>query len=422
MVLLEAASELREPLGFHLAALHVNHGLSPNADAWSQFCQRQCDQRGIRLKIAGVAIERTPGASLEALARDARYAEYSAVDANVIAIAQHLDDQSETFMLQLLRGAGMRGLSAMGATSGAGSIKIIRPLLDLPSTMLQRYAYDTHIEWIEDESNAMLQFDRNYLRHQVLPAIARRFKGYRPALARSARHAAEAEALLAQLGELDLAGAVRANRLSCMRLRDLSTARAKNALRFFLQRFDIEPPSSARLSEIVRQVTTARRDASVCVGLGQYSLRRFRDELWIVPTFQIDREAVELRWQGEKQLVVPALGAVLKFRQAEGAGLRISPTARLIIRSRTENQALQPDCKRPHRSLKNLFQEANIPPWQRARLPAVYLDQTLAAIPGLGYACEYQAGSGEEGWLIEWHETDHIHSGGSGVANACFGG
>lgn len=405
MVLLESATQLREPLGFNLTALHVHHGLSPNADAWSQFCLRQCDQRGIRLKIVGVAIERTPGASLEALARDARYAEYSAVDATVIAVAHHLDDQSETFLLQLLRGAGMRGLSAMSATSGAGNMKIVRPLLGLPRTTLQRYADDAGLEWIEDESNAMLQFDRNYLRHQILPAIARRFKGYRAALARSARHAAEAEVLLRELAEIDLAGAVSNNRLSCARLGELPAPRARNALRGFLVRFGTEPPSSARISEIVRQVTTARRDAAVCVGLGRYSLRRFRDELWLTPTFVATPDAIELLWQGESQLRVPGLGGMLSFRRTTGQGLRSSAITRLVIRSRAKNTPFQPDCKRPHRSLKNLFQEARIPPWQRNRIPLIYLGDILVAVPGLGYACEYQARSSEDGWTMEWHET-----------------
>lgn len=406
MVLLEAAARLREPLGLRLIALHVNHRLSPNADRWAQFCQRQCDQRGIPLQISSVTIEAIRGASLEALAREARYAQFKTVNAGIIAVAQHLDDQGETFLLQLLRGAGMRGLSAMGTASGAGSKKIIRPLLGLPRTLLARYADGVGLEWIEDESNAALHFDRNYLRHQVMPAIAKRFPGYRTAFARSARHAAEAEVLLKELGELDLAGAVNSNRLNCVRLRELSASRAKNALRTFLQRFDIDPPPSERISEVVRQLTTARRDASVCIALGAYDLRRFRDELWVTSSFETTGEPVELPWQGESELAIPALGGILKFQRTTGAGLRASAASRLIIRSRAKNQVFRPDCKRPHRSLKNLFQEAHIPPWQRARLPGIYLDQTLVAIPGLGYACDYQARPLEDGWTIEWHELN----------------
>lgn len=414
MVLLEAATHLRELQGFNLAALHVHHGLSPNADAWSQFCQRQCDQRDIPLAISKVTIERSRGASLEALARHARHAAFDAVQADVIAVAQHLDDQAETFLLQLLRGAGMRGLSAMGGISHIGSTKIIRPLLGLPRTMLALYADDAGIGWIVDESNSALQFDRNYLRHQVLPAIAKRFYGYRSALARSAGHAAEAEVLLRELADIDLAGAVRNNRLSCVRLRELSVSRAKNALRSFLQRFDIEPPSSACISDILRQVTTARRDASVRIALGRYSLRRFRDELWLTSPFEATNEAIELLWQGESQLALPALGGTLSFRRTTGRGLRSSAITRLVVRSRAENPPFQPDCKRPHRSLKNLFQETKIPPWQRKRVPLIYLDGTLVAVPGLGYACQYQAGSTQDGLTMEWQETTPAEAQSSG--------
>ena len=241
-----------------------------------------------------------------------------------------------------------------------------------------------------------------------MPAIARRFPGYRTALARSARHAAEAEVLLRELAELDLAGAVSKNRLNCERLGDLPAPRAKNALRAFLRHFDVEPPSSARLSDMVHQLTTARRDANVCIGLGQYSMRRFRDELWVTPTFETPNEPVELLWQGESELPVPALGGILNFRRTAGEGVRISTIARIVIRSRAGNPAFQPDCKRPHRSLKNLFQEAQIPPWQRNRLPLIYLDGALVAVPGLGYACEYQASSTQNGWSIEWHETTPV--------------
>lgn len=411
MVLLDAASRLRQSLNFQLLALHVNHQLSSNANNWQHFCAQQCAERGVPFSVALLSLERAAGLSLEALAREARYIEFAKMDADVIALGHHLDDQSETLLLQLLRGAGVRGLSAMGSTSEcphaapANLKKIARPLLDLPRSVLQEYAIQHAVQWIEDESNASLKFDRNYLRHSVFPALAARFPGYRSALARSARHAAEAESLLVELATIDLAGAVTHERLSCARLRELSIPRAKNAVRVFLQARGIEPPSSARITEIVRQFTSARQDASVNIVLGKYHLRRFRDELWIVPAFAPAREQIELRWNGESELAVPALGGVLRFTKIQGAGLRATDATQLSIRSRAGNAAFQPDCKRPHRSLKNLFQEANIPPWQRARLPFLYVGDVLVAIPGLGVACEYQTAPDQDGWVIEWRET-----------------
>lgn len=408
MVLLDAATRLRASLNFKLVALHINHQLSPHADHWANFCRTQCEQREIPFNAVALSLTHGRGESLEALARAARYAEFAKIDANVIALAQHLDDQSETFLLQLLRGAGVRGLSSMAAIGKCGNAKIIRPLLELPRQLLGHYAQHHNVQWIDDESNASLKFDRNYLRHRVLPLVDARFPGYRTALARSASHAAEAESLLRDLAALDLAGAVIHDRLSCGRLRELSMPRAKNVVRVFLQTLGIEPPSSARLAEIVRQLTLARNDANVDIALGNYHLRRFRDELWIVPTSAITREHVQLGWNGESELAVPALGGVLRFKKTLGAGLREIAKARLLIRSKAGNQRFQPDCKRPHRSLKNLFQEAHIPPWQRARLPFLYLGDVLVAVPGLGIACEYQAIPGQTGWEIEWQEMTGI--------------
>lgn len=402
MVLLDAATRLRGSFGFKLIALHVNHQLSPNANHWAQFCQQECDSRDIRLSIATLRLERPKGASLEALAREARYAEFARVDADVVALAQHLDDQSETLLLQLLRGAGVRGLAAMAAVADCGKSKIIRPLLDLPRTLLERYASERGLRWIEDESNASLRFDRNFLRHSVLPQLDSRFPGYRKALARSARHYAEAQSLLRELGTLDLAGAISQNHLHCALLRGLSTERAKNALRIFLQRHDIDPPSSVHISEIVRQLRSARASSNMQINLSEHTLHRFRDELWIVKTQPTPIHSVVLEWDGEEELSLPALSGTLYFRRVKGAGLRASPGARFTVRLRQGHERFQPDCKRPHRCLKNLFQESGIPPWQRSRLPFIFSQDILVAIPGLGIACDHQAGADEEGWLVEW--------------------
>lgn len=404
MVLLDAAARLRETLDFKLVAAHINHDLSPNAAGWAQFCQQQCDQRGVPLRVSLLALECPKGASLEAVARTARYAALSTVDANVIALAQHQDDQSETFLLQLLRGAGMRGLSAMAKVSKRDGIKFIRPFLDMPSQLLEEYARQRNVQWVEDESNAAQRFDRNYLRHEILPRLKSRFPGYRATLARAARHAVEAEHLLQELADLDLAGAITHDQLACERLRALSSERAKNALRIFLQRLAVAPPSGVRLDEILRQLVNARPDANVEIHLDTHILYRFRDQVWVAKRSPKTTQPFCIAWSGEPEVALPDLGGVLRFDRVSGAGVRLNDAAAVTIRSRQAGEHFQPECARPHRSLKNLFQEAAIPPWQRANVPFVYVNDTLVAVPGLGVACDYQVVAGEQGWAIRWED------------------
>lgn len=404
MVLLDAFNTLRGEYAFQLGALHVHHGLSPHADRWAEFCSAACVRRDIPLRVEHVHICRRPGDSLEALARAERYRVFAAADADVIVLAQHRDDQAETLLLQLLRGAGLRGLAAMPRVSRCGGIELARPLLDLPRAALQDYARARRLEWIEDESNALLEFDRNFLRHAILPQLGVRFPSYAKALARSAKHIADAQSLLEALAEIDAGAPLEEPSLGCARLRALNTERGANMLRAFLQRHGVTPPSTARLGEAVRQLRDARHDANVLIKLGQHELRRYADNAFIISRRPAPPPDFEARWRGEPELDLPALGGKLVFEQVGGSGLR-ADLETLEIRVRHGEARFQPNCRRPHRSLRNLFQEARIPPWQRARLPLLHYADALVAIPGIGIACEWQAEPGEQGWRIEWIES-----------------
>ena len=405
MVLLDALHALDGEYALELSALHVHHGLSSHADHWAEFCTEQCRRRNIPLRVERVHIHKQAGDSLEALARAERYRVFAIVDADVIMIAQHRDDQAETLLLQLLRGAGLRGLAAMPRLSHAGALSLTRPLLDLPRAALQAYARWQQLEWIDDESNAVLDFDRNFLRHAILPQLGTRFPGYTKALARSASHIAEAQALLEALAEIDAAGPLAKAPLDCARLRALSPARAANLLRVFLQTHEVSPPSSARLTEALRQLREARHDANVRIELGAYELRRYAGHAYIIKTQPPPPPDFAARWQGEAELDLPELGGKLVFERVAGTGLR-ADISQLDIRVRCGEARFQPDCRRPHRSLKNLFQEARIPPWQRQRLPMLYYNDILVAIPGLGVACEWQAQAGQQIWRINWIGAD----------------
>ncbi|HMI11071.1 MAG TPA: tRNA lysidine(34) synthetase TilS, partial [Bradyrhizobium sp.] len=241
MVLLDALTSVSADRSVKLSAVHVHHGLSPNADHWARFCAEQCASRSVPLSVHRLHLERKPGLSLEALARAGRYEHFMSCDVDVIALAHHADDQAETVLLQLLRGSGPRGLSAMPAFR-RGTPALLRPLLSQTRETLAAYARARGLGWIEDESNSDITHRRNLLRHEIAPRLAAGFKGYPATLTRAASHQAEASALLDELAALDAEGAIDDAGLDRAQLAGLSNARAANLLRWFLRREGLRPP------------------------------------------------------------------------------------------------------------------------------------------------------------------------------------
>jgi tRNA(Ile)-lysidine synthase len=346
-----------------------------------------------RLQLA-----RERGRSLEALARSARYERLLAHEVDVIALAHHADDQAETVLLQLLRGAGPHGLAAMPAYR-PGRPALLRPLLDLPRALILACAKARKLAWIEDESNADRAHTRNALRHDIAPLLAARFAGYPRTLARAARHQAEAAQLLDELARSDAAGAVDANGLDSARLGALSRPRARNLLRWFLRTQGLRTPSEARLADMLRQLVGAAADARTRIVLDDVEIGRHRGRIAVHLT---PPGAFELLWQGEPEVALP--GGVLAFQRKLGAGLAGPKLerARVMLRSRVGGERIRLAVDRPTRTVKQLLQEAHVPPWLRQSLPLVWCDDDLAAVPGLGIALKFQAAPGETGWTLDW--------------------
>jgi len=247
-----------------LTAVHVHHGLSPNADAWSAHCAQVCDRLGIELQVVRVRIGHQAGQSLEEEARIARYAVFRRIQANAVALAHHADDQAETVLLQLLRGAGPKGLAAMAAiaspTTGGKAPAYWRPLLAVDRAQLAAYAGDAGLEWVEDESNRDLRLRRNYLRQCVLPAIAAAFPAPGRLLARVARLQGEAAGLLDALADIDLEIAALGGGLDCQRLAKLPRDRQANLLRRWLALAGARAPSAARLAALQKAIGDSSND------------------------------------------------------------------------------------------------------------------------------------------------------------------
>ncbi|MBI4195324.1 MAG: tRNA lysidine(34) synthetase TilS [Betaproteobacteria bacterium] len=418
MVLLDVLTRLRRRLRFGLAAVHVNHQISPNASRWARFCREACRARDVPLRTVKVVVPR--GDSVEAAARAARYDVFHRLRADFVVLAHTQNDQAETVLLQLLRGAGVKGLAAMPLlrkAEGKRSLdhpssfilhpSILRPLLDVPRGEIERYARERNLEWIEDESNADTYFPRNFLRSEVLPLIARRFPAWRNTLARSAIHLAEAAELLDELARADSGASCVEGTLQVSALRRLSRARAGNLLRWFLARRGLPMPNAGRLEEALRQALGAKEDARVRIDLGDHELRRFAGALHVVAKTAPAPAGFSRRWRGEHKLVLTELDGVLTMKKRRGIGIsraRIGSQP-VTIRTRRGGERLQPDGGRPRRTLKNLFQELRIPPWQRDVLPLLFCGNDLVWAPGIGTDCGFQAAAEEPSIEPEWRRA-----------------
>jgi len=402
VVLLHALLALRDPHPFDLQAVHVHHGLSPHADAWADFCAQLCARHAIELTTHRVQIERTDPAGIEAAARRERQRIFGALDADWLLTAHHQNDQAETLLLQLLRGAGPKGLASMPEVQRRPGWRAaqVRPLLGVARSEVLDYARAHRLNWVEDDSNQDTRFRRNALRQLVMPLLAGHFPGADITLARAATLQADAAELLDDLARLDAIAAISGDRLDCAALAALSDSRARNLLRYFIETHGHSMPSARRINEALHQLCEARHDARVCLKLGHADLVRFRGGALLVPPAPARTEPV--RWQGEAQLQVPAAGVAVQFDAVVGAGLKRamleSAVVTLGVRQGGERLRLHPGG--PHRSLKKLLQEHAIPPWQRDRLPLLWCDGRLLWAAGIGLDVEALAAPGEMGVML----------------------
>src|SRR5512135_879396 len=405
VVLLHLLRSLASRFDWRLSAVHVHHGISSNADTWADFCAGLCRQSGIPLHIERVDIAPLREEhGIEAAARKLRHAAFARLSCDVIALAHHADDQAETLLLQLLRGAGLKGGAAMGLFKPAATDTpaTMRPLLDIPRSKLFDYAHQHSLRWVEDESNADDRYPRNFLRHRLLPLLEQRFPAYRDTLTRSAKHFAEANELLDELARQDALGLAGDAPLDTSILRGLSHSRGKNLLRYWLHKQGAPMPQAVQLGEMLHQLLDAREDAAVCVEFGGWQARRYQGKVYVLcAPGNFDRSLV-LPWHGEAELDWPALNTRLVFTQTRGRGVCLEKLrgAPVTLRLRNGGETLCPRANAATRSLKNLLQEHHIPPWQRERLPLLYCGDTLAAVVGVAISADFQALGSEPGLVV----------------------
>jgi len=401
-------ASLRDELGGELAALHVDHGLSPHSAEWSQRCLRFCEALRIPLRLERVAVENMAEKGLEAAARQARYGVFERLlqEGEVLLSAHHRDDQAETLLLQLLRGGGVHGLAAMPQQRRLGKGGLVRPLLDIGREELVAYAQAEGLHWIDDPSNFDTSLERNYLRHTLIPQLAERREGIRDVLARSAGHFAESARLLDELAQRDWQQ-VRTGEatLSVTALRAMSRDRCRNLLRFAVRRLGLPVPQHIHLQRILDEVLMAAEDASPLVAWPGAEVRRYRDALYLMPPLSpLLKGTASWLWDGTSSVALPQGMGHLKAITATGRGVSLEwlqgPGGE--FRLRRGGERLQPIGRNEHHALKKLYQEAGIPPWERDRRPLLYVNGRLAQVPGLWTAQEFAAAEGEQGVLLQW--------------------
>ena len=406
-VLLHLLCELLPPE--RITAVHIHHGLSGNADDWQQHAKALCHSLGVSLVTESVVVNET-GAGLESAARDARYKvfEECLVEDGLLLLGHHADDQVETVLFRLLRGSGARGLSGIPQYRAVGSGHLIRPLLSWPKSSLHAYAKSQQLAWIEDESNQLEQFDRNYLRHSVIPVLAQRWPDYVQGIMRTAEQSGQADQLADSVARGDLAGLDPRREqggwsLDLTQFVELEPLRQKNLLRYWPEVHGLPALGQTFIDEVMSSLLTAREDSEPKVMRADLQLCRYRQRLYLLRLSgrpQADL-GLCLFWSVDEPLVLPD-GNLLAAELVLGEGLRVDDISRLQVRFRRGGERCQPVGREHSNSLKKLLQEYGLEPWWRERVPLFYIDEQLVAVGNLWVCQNWQAEPETEGLKILW--------------------
>ncbi|MBU2097160.1 MAG: tRNA lysidine(34) synthetase TilS [Gammaproteobacteria bacterium] len=415
-----------------MRALHVHHGLSIHADHWLEFCKTACEQRAVPIKTVRAGLQlahyRDQGESLEEAARHARYAVFenhlSADD--VLLMAHHQDDQAETVLMHLLRGSGARGLSGIPWHRRLGQSQLWRPFIAADSGVsreqLQAYAEQAGLAWIEDESNNDLSLSRNFLRHQVMPVLKQEWPAMAATLSRTAALQAENEALLQTLAEqyLQLHQDAEEGSLEITALRQQSAAMQSLVLRHWLHGAADVWPDSQCIKALREEVLLAGDDAVPLLLWQGREIRRFRQRLYLMWPREAHVPAPDggFLWQPAPDGRLPALvlpgNGTLRLIQVRQGGMPLPERACHVVYRHYSQHDLSAqenllsgsfDCAlagRPRRPLKKILQESDLPPWDRSRVPLIFIGDKLAWIAGVGVCEGFQVAAGEVGWAVNW--------------------
>ena len=407
-VLLHALARLRGRLRGTLRAVHVDHGLQADARAWTAHCTAVCDGLEVPMRVLSVDARSAAGESREAAAREVRYGALSALLGadDVLLTAQHQDDQAETLLLQLLRGSGPRGLSAMPDWLPLGRGRLLRPLLGFTRVELAAWADSEGLRWVEDPSNRDQSLDRNFLRHSVLPLLSSRWPTVERTLARAAGHQQDASELLDVLAAADLQAALGADgsTLRATALQALSAARGRNLLRYWLRRQRLRPPAAVVLERVLKELLPARPERNPVVHWHGAEIRRYRGQLYALALPRPPLPTLPCDW--DLQVPLPFAGGVLLATTQRGQGLRRDALVHGVrVELRRGGERCRPLGQPHRRRLKQLLQQSGLPPWCRERLALLYVGDALVQVVGVCIDAGWAAGADQSGVLVSFVEA-----------------
>ena len=393
-----------------LTAVHVHHGLQEQAEAWAVHAENTARELGVKFLLCRVDARPKSGQSPEAAARDARYAALKSVmgPGDVLLVAQHQDDQLETVLLQLLRGSGLLGLAGMPKSLPFGQGALLRPFLQVRKQLIDDYAVANRLCWVEDASNHESIYDRNFLRQQLLPLLKQRWPSCDQTVARAAGHCAEAHALLADIAAESFAAVYREsdNTLSIERLNTFDLARRELIIRHWFRQMGLKMPAQTFLAQVFDSVIGAgvNRDPVLC-GQGR-QIRRYRGRLYCLKN-DAHADALQDRdWPADAEsLTLGNSRVLLRVRSMAGIPEAMWRHAKVVVKFRCGGESIALPGRQGHHHLKNLFQEAGIPPWERAALPLIYLDGKLAAIADRWISAEFYREAQDACIRFVWHHS-----------------
>ncbi len=381
-----------------LRAIHVHHGLHPDADAWAAHCERECAALEIPLQIVRVEIDRDAGLGIEGAARAARHRAFADTlrENEILALAHHRDDQAETFLLRALRGSGVDGLASMRPWRAYAQGLLWRPLLDIAQGELRDYAIAQSLRWIDDPSNNETRFDRNFLRNEVMPLLHERWPHAAENLARSAVLNAQAVDMLDLEDASELLRAMRDDRtLDVDALQAMPQARRARVLRRWIEGLGLPPLPGNGIERIETELLAARDDAEARFDWAGTRVQRWRNLLHA----EIIREALpqdwSQDWDGASPLLLPT-GDSLELVGADrfDASLRAHARQggeRILLPNRTH-----------HHAFKHVLQERDVPPWRRERMPLLSDGDELLAAGDAILSARMDAWLRERGAHLRW--------------------
>lgn len=395
-----------EQLKSKITAVYVHHGLQQDADQWALHCQSTALDLGVDFQCLKVNAKKTVGESLEEVARDARYNALKPLLAknDVLLLAQHCDDQLETVLLQLFRGAGVQGLSGMPASTSLGLGTMYRPLLDIPKKWLNDYAALNDLHWVEDSSNQDNAFDRNYLRNNILPQLKQRWPALAKTVSRSARHCANSHQFNQQL-VVEVFNTLYDEchqTLNITKLIELQNNQQSLVIRQWFAMLELRMPSESLAEKIIKEVCKARKDRNPEIQGKEFIIRRYRNELYCLKPFVKEYDLLDQPWPVEEQYLVLNNALTLKLTETEqGISKQHWLNSQVEVKFRKGSEKIRLKGREGRHSLKKLYQEKGIPPWERANIPLIYLNGKLAVVVGLFFSEDFLCKDKQQCYQIE---------------------